>query len=198
MSKIVNLEKIMNLDIGFNSYINYEPNFLSGKESEDLLKEMLSIKEWRQGIYSMYGKEVKTPRLLWAMRENDFRVPNGYSVTGNSEFTPLVNKLRVKVEDYTNTKLRYAQLNYYRDGDDYIGWHSDKEVNDGDIIASISLGAVRKFSLKSKDNSLKYDLYLKSGSLLVMDSNASKTIWQHSLPKMKTNDLRINITFRNK
>ena len=164
----------------------------------NLRDKLIENTPWEQGVYKMFGRDVKTPRLLWAMRENDFKVPSGYSVTGNSEFTPLINKLRVKVEDYTKTKLRYAQLNYYRDGDDYIGWHSDKEVNDGDIIASISLGAVRKFSLKSKDNNLKYDLYLKSGSLLVMDSNASKTFWQHSLPKMKTNDLRINITFRNK
>lgn len=197
-SDIIGSEKRMIIDIGQKSFIEYNPNFLNEKESQEYLNELLSIKEWQQGVYSMYGKEVKTPRLLWAMRENDFKVPKGYSVTGNSEFTPLINKLKKKVEEYTDTKLKYAQLNYYRDGNDYIGWHSDNEVIDGDIIASISLGADRKFSLKSKDNTLKYDLNLKSGSLLTMDSNASKNLWKHSLPKMKTNDLRINITFRNK
>ena len=197
-SDIIGSEKRMIIDIGQKSFIEYNPNFLNEKESQEYLNELLSIKEWQQGVYSMYGKEVKTPRLLWAMRENNFKVPKGYSVTGNNEFTPLINKLKKKVEEYTDTKLKYAQLNYYRDGNDYIGWHSDNEVIDGDIIASISLGAERKFSLKSKDNTLKYDLNLKSGSLLTMDSNASKNLWKHSLPKMKTNDLRINITFRNK
>ena len=100
--------------------------------------------------------------------------------------------------------MNYAQLNYYRDGQDYIGWHSDSEVEKGDLIASISLGAERKFSLRHKDYKTnddipKYNFKLGNGSLLIMDYNTANKYWKHCLPKMKNiSDGRINITFRDK
>lgn len=196
-------DESIKIDLGKNSNIEYIPNFINDKESKKYLDELKSLNEWMHGTYSMFGKDIKTPRLLWSMRDKKYELPDGYSVTGSSVYTPLINKLRKKVEKYTKCKLLYAQLNYYRDGKDYIGWHTDSEVEDGDIIASISLGETRKFSLKNRDykktnNEIKYDLMLKNGSLLIMDSNAAKKHWKHTLPKMKTDNIRINLTFRNK
>jgi alkylated DNA repair dioxygenase AlkB len=156
-----------------------------------------------QGTYMMFGKPIKTPRLLWAMRDKNFIVPDSYSVTGNTVFSSLINSLRKKVEEYTGHKLLYAQLNYYRDGNDYIGWHTDSEVKKDDIIASISLGVPRRFVLRYKNYKTnkdipKHEFELGNGSLLIMDYNASTKYWKHILPKMKkVTDPRINITFRN-
>jgi alkylated DNA repair dioxygenase AlkB len=73
-------------------------------------------------------------------------------------------------------------------------------VQPGDIIASISLGAKRKFVLRHidyKSNDIdKYIFDLDNGSLLIMNDSAAKLHWKHSLPKMKNTGPRINITFR--
>lgn len=204
MTETFKVDRSVNRILENNSKIIYIPNFISTNESNKIFNDQINNPNWMQGTYQMFGKPVKTPRLLWAMRNNNFVVPNSYNVTGNDVYTPLINKLKKKIENRLNQELNYAQLNYYRNGQDYIGWHSDSEVEEGDLIASISLGAERKFSLRHKDYKTnkdisKYNFKLGNGSLLIMDYNTCNKYWKHCLPKMKNvSDGRINITFRNK
>jgi alkylated DNA repair dioxygenase AlkB len=204
MNENFKIDRSVNKILENKSKIIYIPNFISSSESKKLYDELVNNPNWMQGTYQMFGKPVKTPRLLWAMRNETFDVPSSYNVTGNSIYSKLVDKLKKKVEKRTKHVMNYAQLNYYRDGQDYIGWHSDSEVKKGDLIASISLGAERKFSLRHKDYKTnkdipKYNFKLGNGSLLIMDYNTANKYWKHSLPKMKNvSEGRINITFRDK
>jgi len=90
-------------------------------------------------------------------------------------------------------------LNLYRDGQDTMGWHSDDEKSLGENpqIASVSLGASRKFVLREKNNRKnKHSMVLEDGSLLLMLGETQK-LWQHSLPRTKVSmNSRINLTFR--
>lgn len=94
-------------------------------------------------------------------------------------------------------------VNWYRDGNDYIGFHSDdeKQIIDGTPIYSISIGAKRKFILKKRNNINddcldNYELDLENGSLVIMCGFCQKT-HQHSVPKSKKDiGMRINFTFR--
>lgn len=204
MNENFKVDRSVNKMLENKSKIIYIPNFISSSESKKLYDDLINNPNWMQGTYQMFGKPVKTPRLLWAMRNETFDVPSSYNVTGNSIYSELVNKLKEKVEKRTKHIMNYAQLNYYRDGQDYIGWHSDSEVEKGDLIASISLGAERKFSLRHKDYKTskdipKYNFKLGNGSLLIMDYNTANKYWKHCLPKMKNvSEGRINITFRDK
>ena len=204
MTESFKVDKEVNKILHNKSKILYIPNFISSTESKKIYDELVNNPNWMQGTYQMFGRPVKTPRLLWAMRNESFEVPESYNVTGNSIYSELVDKLKKKVEKKTNHVMNYAQLNYYRDGQDYIGWHSDSEVKKGDLIASISLGAERRFSLRHKDyktnNEIqKYNFKLGNGSLLIMDYNTANRYWKHCLPKMKNiSEGRINITFRDK
>ena len=204
MNENFKVDRSVNKILENKSKIIYIPNFISSSESKKLYDELVNNPNWMQGTYQMFGKPVKTPRLLWAMRNETFDVPSSYNVTGNSIYSELVNKLKKKIEKRTKHVMNYAQLNYYRDGQDYIGWHSDSEVEKGDLIASISLGAERKFSLRHKDYKTnkdipKYNFKLGNGSLLIMDYNTANKYWKHCLPKMKNvSEGRINITFRDK
>ena len=136
------------------------------------------------------------------MRDENVDITKSYKVTGSMVWSPKMKKLKENVEKYCGTKIQYAQLNYYRDGNDYIGYHTDSEMVDGDIIASISLGAKRRFLMrhkKYKSDTIKikkHEFMLEDGSLFIMDYNAGKEHWKHSLPKMKNVGPRINITFR--
>lgn len=189
-------------NLGDSSKVIYTPNFLTKKESQQLFKELKSTIPWTQGSYVMFGKPVKTPRMLYALRDKDVDITKSYTVTDSVEWTPLAKKLKEKVEAQTGKTFTYAQLNLYRDGDDYIGYHADSEIKDGDIIASISLGVKRKFVFRHKDYKtrkdikIKHEFMLEDGSLIVMDENAGKKRWKHTLPKMKNVGPRINITFR--
>ena len=213
--KIIKRDKYDILDITKgpnNSYfldelaiVQYFPNFLSKNMQKDLTSELLDSGDvpWKHGIYKMYGKEIPTPRLLYAMRDEDVDITKSYSVTGSVPWTKNMLKLKKMVEKITGKEYTYAQLNHYRDGDDYIGYHTDSEVQDGDVIASISLGAARRFQFRHinyRENTMPdYEMTLEPGSLIIMNEYAAKHHWKHQLPKMpKLREERINITFRPK
>jgi alkylated DNA repair dioxygenase AlkB len=80
-----------------------------------------------------------------------------------------------------------------------MGWHQDneKELGENPVIASLSLGAERKFSFKHIITKQKVDIILQSGSLILMKGETQEK-WLHSLPKTtKVKTPRINLTFRN-
>lgn len=180
------------------SEVKYTKQFLSNSDSEKLFQELKTIVPWTHGIYKMFGKPIKTPRLLFAMKDEGLDITGSYKVTDSMAWTPLAEKLKKKIEKETGKKITYCQLNYYRDGNDYIGFHTDKEVVKDDIIASISLGANRTFKFRNiKDKKTKSEMTLENGSLLIMNDHAAKYNWKHALPKMKNlKEERINITFR--
>ena len=195
---IVKVHKLRN-----KAEVKYIKDFIGPKDAKKLMKELKEKVPWTHGVYKMFGKSIKTPRVLYAMKDKDADITKAYSVTGSMEWLPAVEKLKNKIEKETGHSITYAQLNYYRSGDDYIGFHTDGEVDKGDIIASISLGATRKFVLRHKEyktlkNVKKLELMLEDGSLLIMNDNAAKYQYKHSLPKMKNIGERINITFRPK
>ena len=88
--------------------------------------------------------------------------------------------------------------NWYRDGQDSMGMHSDDEPELGrePTIASVTLGYPRKFIFKHKQTGQKVDVELEHGSLLVM-CGSTQQFWQHGINKTKRQiDDRINLTFR--
>lgn len=183
------------------SVVTYYKNIIDDKEAKNIYDYLKRYIKWEQGTYMMFGKPIKTPRLLYAVRDKDTDITDVYNVTNSREWPKQLLSLKKKVEKITGKKFRYAQLNYYRNGKDHIGYHTDSEVKKGDIIASISLGAERRFLMRHKNYKTNdketVRLTLENGSLLVMDENAAKNNWKHSIPQSKTvTNGRINITFR--
>ena len=217
--KVVKIEKSDFVNNRFklddDSYIMYFPRFLTKKKQNEILTELVGttsldldakqIKKsnipWQHGYYSMYGKSIPTPRLLYAMRDEDQDITNSYTVTGSMPWTPEIENLRNRITKKIGKRCRYAQMNMYRTGDDYIGFHTDSEVEPGDMIASVSIGAERTFRFISKnfkeDALPLYTMTLEPGSLLIMSEYAAKHNWKHELPKDSgVDEMRINITFR--
>ena len=97
-----------------------------------------------------------------------------------------------------NANFNSCLLNYYPSGDDGMGYHADdeKELGEQPVIASLSLGATRKFVFKHKKTQDKVELYLESGQLIVMHGD-TQSFWKHSITKTKTVATgRISLTFR--
>ena len=112
-------------------------------------------------------------------------------------------KVEVKVkkfgtEKFAEENFNACLLNLYRNGSEGMAWHSDdeKEILRHSCIASLSLGAKRRFDFKHKINGDKFCIDLEHGSLLLMKSDIQEH-WMHALPKqLRVKEARINLTFR--
>ena len=184
-------------DVDKIGLVEYYPNFLKTKKADSLYQYMKDNIPWEHGIYKMFGKDIKTPRLLWAMRNKNSDIKDSYTVTESSEWTDNIKKIKKKVEKKIGKKIKYAQFNFYRDGNDYIGWHTDSEIKEGHLIASLSLGQSRLFQFKGIKTTDMHQMFLENGSLVIFDIDAGKKLWKHRLPKQsKLTEGRINLTFR--
>jgi alkylated DNA repair dioxygenase AlkB len=106
--------------------------------------------------------------------------------------------IKTKLEQISGSEFNSCLLNFYHDGSDGMGWHSDdeKELDAQAPIASLSLGAKRKFAFRHKKDKTTTPLFLENGSALIMHA-PTQEYWQHSLLKTKTSTTpRINLTFR--
>ncbi len=177
----------------------YKPGVFDAKESETLLKAFIAETPWIQETVQMYGKMIKTPRLTAWYGDNN----KSYSYSGN-KYHPLpwtddLLKIKGWIEPIASMQFNSVLLNYYRDGNDSVAWHSDDEYELGfkPVIASVSLGQVRRFDVRNKqDHKLKYSVDLEDGSLLLMKGDLQQ-FWEHRVPKStKPMQPRVNLTFR--
>lgn len=177
----------------------YDANFLSGMEADCLLHTLTEQVHWRQDRIRLFGKEHLIPRL------QSFQGDPGISYLYSNlrldaePWHPALNQLKSRLVKPCGTTFNAVLLNLYRNGQDSMGWHSDDEPELGQnpIIASISLGEERRFLLRRKDDhSIKHEIVLAHGSLLVMRGTLQH-FWQHSVPRtQKPREPRINLTFR--
>ena len=148
----------------------------------------------------MFGREVDTPRLTaWY---GDPGVSYAYSgaVHDARPWPPEVARLRDRLHDELGVRFNGVLGNLYRDGRDAMGWHSDdeRELGPRPVIASVSLGAARRFRLRHRTSAdaPSLDLPLQHGSLLVMRGDTQRC-WRHCVPRTaRTCSARVNLTFR--
>ncbi|MBC9910294.1 alpha-ketoglutarate-dependent dioxygenase AlkB family protein [Chitinophaga varians] len=176
--------------------IEYYPAFLSREEGDRLLEQLLNTVPWQQSKVMMYEKEVLTPRLSAWFGSEPIRSGDQRPVL---PWPPALLELKAKVEAHTGIVFDGVLLNYYRDNNDSVAWHSDKDTVPGlkTEIASISLGEERNFDFRSKDDHRRrYSIRLQHGSLLLMKGDLQR-YWEHRIAKStKPMKARINLTFR--
>ena len=174
------------------------PQFLSESEADEFFSGLHSNTPWEQNYIRLFGKAISEPRLSAWHAEADLPYTySGVPRTPHPWKEPL-SALRTACETHTGHSFNGALLNLYRTGQDAMGWHSDDEAVNGTnpVIASISLGAERRFDFRHKETREVISVVLPHGSLLVM-SGSCQTHWLHRIAKT-ARDLqpRINVTFR--
>jgi alkylated DNA repair dioxygenase AlkB len=164
---------------------------------EAVLARLSAVVDWRQEDARIMGRTVPLPRLTAWYGDAGYR----YSGVDNPPRPWLDELLPLKAtaERLAGVAFNSVLLNLYRDGRDSVAWHRDAEpaLGPDPIIASFSLGAVRRFKLRHRrDKRLTVDLDLPPGSCLVMGPG-SQVHWLHALPKTaKPVGPRLNLTFR--
>jgi len=179
--------------------IRFWPVALAVEEASELLDRLLTGIDWQHEEVLIFGQRRPVPRLVaW---HGDPGASYTYSGTLHQPlpWTPALELVRERVLSLTDCAFNSVLLNLYRDGRDGMGWHSDDEPELGrdPVIASVSLGAPRRFCLRHrrrKDQRL--DVSLGHGSLLLM-AGATQHHWVHAVPKTAVPvGPRVNLTFR--
>jgi len=175
------------------------PQALTPGDADQQFSALRSRIDWRQEDILIFGERRRVPRLVaW---HGDPGTTYAYSGTVHDPvpWTADLQRIRARVEALTAQRYNGVLLNLYRDGRDGMGWHADDEPELGrnPVIASVSLGATRRFCLRHRRRKdLKLDLRLPHGSLLCM-SGATQHHWVHALPKTRSPvGERINLTLR--
>ena len=178
----------------------FDPAFLSQTQATALLAELKADAAWEQRSIRMFGQAIPQPRLTAWYGDPDAR----YTYSGlrwePRPWLPALQALRQRLETATGTRFNSVLLNLYRDGRDSMGWHADDEPELGPApaIASLSLGATRRFRLRPRAGLAHAPLALDlpAGSLLLM-RGPTQRCWQHALPKTaRPVGPRLNLTFR--
>ena len=173
--------------------------FIGERDAHQLFSDLYKATPWRQDHIRMYGRDIVIPRLqAWYGDQGC-----SYSYSGIRlqplEWTSLLLNIKQRIEETLETPFNSVLINLYRHGQDSNGWHADNEPELGlePVIASLSLGAVRRFRFRNnqeKNNTVTLDL--NPGSLLVM-AGSTQQCWQHCVPKTaRAVEPRINLTFR--
>lgn len=179
--------------------LQFEPHFLSNKEADALFKLLLQEVPWQHTAQKMYDRIVTTPRLTaWYGEEDTSYRLGGRNIIANQWLPPLYD-LKVKIEERFNCQFNSVLLNLYRDQNDSVAWHRDRESELGNrpVIGSLSLGQARYFDFRRvDDHSQKRSLLLSHGSLLLMKGDLQES-WEHRIAKSsQAMTPRINLTFR--
>ena len=177
-------------------------------DANALYNNLLTELPWQSDIVTLFGKtHVTTRQIVWM---GDHDVSYYYSGQTRRAIPWTKQMLHVKrhIEQQLsssgiNVDFNSCLLNYYPSGEDGMGYHADdeKELGAQPIIASLSLGARRKFvfkhkTIRQKNKPVKVELYLESGQLIVMHGD-TQDFWKHTIAKTKTvKSGRISLTFR--
>ena len=168
--------------------------FIPKEEADSCYSSLLHNTPWREYEMPMYDKVVTAPRMIaW------YGSPDEAGAAA-LPWTPELSVLREKVEKETGLQFNAVLLNLYRNGNDSVAWHSDREhqIGSNPNIASVTFGQTRPFRFRHKVNKNigQLEIPLHHGTLLLM-SGTTNTFWEHHIPKSAKEMLpRINLTFR--
>ncbi len=175
------------------------PGWLAPEAASALFETLRAGLPWQVHRVRMFGREIDSPRLsCWI---GDPGASYRYSGVRHAPhpWPQALSALRGRLAAETGADFNSVLANLYRDGRDSMGWHSDDEPELGPrpLIASLSLGATRRFVLRRRDDpARKLALELPHGSLLLMRGD-TQAGWRHALPRTaRVAGARINLTFR--
>lgn len=179
--------------------VHWHRQWLPRAGADALQRSLREEVPWEVHRIRMFGRQVDSPRLSCWMGEADARYRYSGTEFVPAPWHPALLPLRAQLAAFCGKAFNSVLLNLYRDGDDGMGWHSDNEPELGlaPLIASLSLGAERRFLLRRRDDhARKAEVVLGHGDLLLM-GGATQRLYQHALPKnARPLAERINLTFR--
>jgi len=193
-----NESKVSNNILNKDGIVNYYGKILSSVVANQYFDLLMQNIHWEKDQVIIFGKIITIKRKVAWYGDSEYLYTYSSTTKRALAWTKDLLELKQIVEKYAETKFNSCLFNFYHNGNEGMGWHSDddKPLGKNNTIASFSFGAERKFSFKHKHTKQTVSVVLEHGSLLIM-KDATQTNWLHSLPKSKNmTQPRINLTFR--
>lgn len=166
-------------ELGLGAWLDLQPAWVSNHHA--LFSELERDLPWRAESRPMYTRVVQVPRLLARIEKH-----------------PLIEQMRIALSERYGEEFVRTSAALYRDGNDSVAFHGDTTARDmiQATVATVSLGAARKFLLKPTEGGRSHAYALGGGDLVVMGGTCQRT-WRHAIPKV-ANDVgpRIAVMFR--
>lgn len=178
--------------------VHYYGAIMPSEIADDYFAELLKNIAWRHDEALMFGERIVTARKVAWYADAPFSYTYSRITRTALPLTAALLSIRQRVEQHAKQRFNACLLNLYHNGSEGMGWHSDAERDliRGGTIASISLGAARKFAFKHRQSKETVTLALEHGSLLLMRGETQQH-WLHRLPPTKKVSMpRVNLTFR--
>jgi alkylated DNA repair dioxygenase AlkB len=181
------------IDLDARSWIEVHEAFVRDADAE--LRALLDETPWQQTEVLRYDHYVSERRLSAGL---------------SSASRPLLRQIDLHLSARHHVPFSGVAAILYRDGRDFQGLHSDREMRwlDDTIVAIVVLGARRPFVVRPRAplstvadkvpaGSDPSDLVLRpgEGDLLVM-GGAFQRDWLHGVPAADTSEPRISLTWR--
>lgn len=177
----------------------YSNDWLDRPAADALVAALTVEIPWERHRLRIFGREVDSPRLSCWIGDPDADYTYLRVRYEPRPWPDSLRALRARLREETGFDFNGVLANRYRDGRDGMGWHADDEpeIDAAAPIASVSLGATRRFVLRRRDDRAdKHAIDLEHGSLLIMSAGMQRD-WEHALPKTARGvGERINLTFR--
>jgi alkylated DNA repair dioxygenase AlkB len=199
-------------ELGFGAFVEHEPTWLDEDEASRLQAALVQGLAWEQREIVLFGRRILQPRLIAWAGEVAYRY-SGQTLERRAAI-PALRQVQARVARRVGVPFNHVLVNRYRDGTDSMGMHADDEPELGDapVVASVSLGATRRFVLVPRRGkgpgaadrahppapgaTARLDTLLGHGSLLVMGGTCQEH-YRHGIPKAPAaHGERISLTFR--
>ncbi len=178
--------------------VNYYGRILNDEKAQYYFDQLLQHIQWENDKAIIFGKLIITKRKVAWYGDKAFDYTYSKTTKSALPWTKELLELKEIIEQKCGESFNSCLLNLYHSGEEGMAWHSDgeKALKKNGAIASLSLGAERKFAFKHKATKETVSLILERGSLLVM-KGTTQTNWLHRLPPTKkVKSPRVNLTFR--
>lgn len=182
----------------YDGCAHYYGRILTQEEADFYFQTLLNTLKFQPDEVVIFGKKIITKREVAWYGYDELEYTYSHTTKKSHRWTRELLELKQKVEAVTQHQFNACLVNLYHDGSEGMSWHSDneKDLENNSAIASLSLGAERRFMFKHKTTKEKVELRLQHGSLLIM-KNETQHFWLHQVPiSKKITTPRINLTFR--
>ena len=171
-------------ELSHGAWIDHVPGWVRGHDA--LFDDLEQHLPWRSETMQMYDKTVDVPRLL-------------AKVTLDGPGQPLIDQMRQAISNRYGEEFVYTTAALYRDGSDSVAFHGDTTARNmlEALVATVSLGAARKFMLRPAEGGPSISFGLGRGDLVMMGGTCQRT-WRHGIPKVAHAGPRIALMFRPK
>ena len=173
-------------------------DFYAVADCERIYHRLLQEQNWPDNHYIVAGRQFTLPRLQTWHADTGIKYSYSHNLLETRSWTSLLSDIRAKIELCLDFSFNSVLVNWYRNGEDHVGWHADneRELGEQPFIVSLTFGAERLFEFRHKKSLESGSMLLRNGTLLIMRPNFQRH-WLHSVPIEKNLMAgRINLTFR--